>query len=96
MQLDFEILVLAALAGIVAARTLGWNPWKLLGQLMLVVILLPLFWLAFESDPQVVQEATNSMIGRIGDSLPSAFFGELAGIVAGWIPRIAKDLSKGI
>ena len=96
MELNVLIVVVAALAGMVAARNLGWDPWKLLGQLMLVVILLPLFGLAFESDPQVLQEATNSMIGRIVDSLPSTFFGELAGIVAGWILRFAKDLSKGI
>ena len=96
MELDFVILVAAALVGMIAARNLGWDPWKLLGQLMLVVILLPLFGLFFESDPQVLQEATNSMIGRIVDSIPSTFLGEMAGIVAGWILRFAKDLSKGI
>ena len=84
------------MAGMVAARNLGWDPWKLLGQLMLALMLLPLFGLAFETDPQVVQEATNSMIGHIVDSIPSTFFGEMAGIAAGWILRFAKNRSKGI
>ena len=96
MELDFVILVAASLAGMVAAWTLGWNPWKLASQLMLALTLLPLFGLAFETDPQVVQEATNSMIGHIVDSIPSTFFGEMAGIAAGWILRFAKNRSKGI
>ena len=96
--MDTEILffLFAALAGMVAALFIGWDPVKLLGQLMLVLILLPLFWLAFETDPQVVQEATNSMIEQIVDSIPSAFVGEIAGIFAGWILRLAKGPSTGI
>ena len=96
MQIDFEVLFFAALVGTIAAAVVGWDPWKLAGQLMLGLTLLPLFRLAFETDPQVVQEATNSMIGHIVDSIPSTFIGEMAGIVAGWILRFAKDLSKGI
>ena len=36
------------------------------------------------------------MIGHIVDSIPSTFFGEMAGIAAGWILRFAKNRSKGI
>ena len=32
MELNFTLLVIAALAGMVAKSVVGWNPWKLLGS----------------------------------------------------------------
>ena len=95
MEFNFTLLVLAALAGMVTKLAVGWDPWKLLGSLTLVLLLLPLLSLAFESDPQVVQKATNTMIERIVAEIPSILVGEVAGVFAATILSFARSLFKG-
>ena len=44
VELNFTLLVIAALAGMVAKSIVGWDPWKLLGSLTLtftIILLLP-------------------------------------------------------
>ncbi len=95
MDFNFTLLVLAALAGMITKLAVGWDPWKLLGSLTLVLLLLPLLGLALENDPQVVQEATNTMIERIVAEIPSILVGEVAGVVAATILSFARNLFKG-
>ena len=99
MEFDFGLLVLAALVGMVIKLVVGWDPWKLLGFLTLtftlILLLPPLLGLAFENDPQVVQETTNAMIERIVGEIPSIVVGEVAGVFAGSILGFATSLFKG-
>ena len=99
MEFSFELLVLAALAGMVIKIFAGWDPWKLAGSLglafTLILLLPPLLGLAFENDPQVVQESTNAMIERIVAEIPSILVGEVAGVVAGSILGFATSLFRG-
>ena len=98
MELSFELLVLAALAGMVIKILVGWDPWKLLGSLgltfTLILLLPPLLGLGFESDPQVVQETTNTLIERIIAEIPSILIGEVAGVFAATIMSYARSLLK--
>lgn len=95
MEFNFTLLVLAALAGMITKLAVGWDPWKLLGSLTLVLLLLPLLSLAFKNDPQVVQEATNTMIERIVVEIPSILVGEVAGVFAATILSFIRSLFKG-
>ena len=99
MEFNFGFLILAALAGMFIQLVVGWDPWKLVGSLALalsLILLLPsLLGLAFESDPQVVQETTNAMIERIIAEIPSIVVGELAGVCAGTILSFATSLVRG-
>ena len=99
MELNFTIVVVAALAGMVAKSAIGWDPWKLLGFLTLTFAILllvaPLLELAFENDPQVVQEATNTLIERTVAEIPSIFIGEMAGAFAATVIVFARSLFKG-
>ncbi len=90
--MNFLLLVIAALAGMVAKVFLGWDPWKLIGAFGLMLIVLPILGLAFIHDPQALQAATNSNIERIVNSIPSTVIGEVAGFVAGTIFDIFKGL----
>ena len=95
MEFNFTLLVLAALAGMVARLVFGWDPWKLLGSLTLLLLLLPLPGLAFENDPQVVEEVTNSIIERIIAEIPSIVVGEVAGVFAATILSFVRSLFRG-
>lgn len=95
MEFNFSLLVIAAPAGMVIRLAVGWDIVKLLGSLTLVLLVLPLLGLALEYDPQVVQEATNSMIQRITAKIPSILTGEMAGVVAASILSFARSLFKG-
>ena len=99
MEFSFELLVLAALAGMVINILVGWDPWKLAGSLglafTLILLLPPLLGLAFENDPQVVQETTNEMIERIAAEIPSILVGEVAGVIAGSILGFTTSLFRG-
>ena len=95
MEFNFTLLVLAALAGMVAKLVFGWDPWKLLASLTLLLLLLPLLGLAFENDPQVVEEVTNSIIERIIAKIPSIVVGEGAGVFAATILSFARGLFRG-
>ena len=98
MEFSFELLVLAALAGMVIKILVGWDPWKLVGALglafTLILLLPPLLGLAFENDPQVVQETTNTLIERIIAEIPSILIGEVAGVFAATIMSYARSLFK--
>ena len=98
MEVSFELIVLAALAGMIIKSLVGWDPWKLAGSLGLVftlILLLPPFLgMAFENDPQVVQEMANTLIERIVTQIPSILIGEVAGVVAATIMSYVRSLSK--
>ena len=94
MEFSFTLLVLAALAGMIAKLVFGWDPWKLLGSLAFILLLLPLIGLAFEDDPQIVQKMTNNAIDKIIAAMPSIFIGEAAGVVAGTILSSVRSLFK--
>ena len=98
MEFDFGLLVLAALTGMVIKLVVGWNPSKLVGSLALgltLILLIPqLLGLAFESDPQVVQETTNAMIERLLAEIPSIVIGEVAGVFAGTILSFTTSLVR--
>ena len=99
MGFSFELLVLAALAGMVIKLLVGWDPWKLAGYLglafVLVLLLPPLLGLAFENDPQIIQETTNEIIEGIVDEIPSILVGEVAGVIAGSILGFVTNLFQG-
>ena len=95
MEFSFILLVLAALAGMIARFIIGWDPWKLLGSLIFIFLLLPLLGLAFEDDPLVVQEMTNNAIERIIAWMPSIIIGEIAGVFAGTLLSLVRSLFKG-
>ena len=99
MELNFTLLVIAALAGMVAKLIVGWDPWKLLGSLTLtftmLLLLPPLLGLAFENDPQVVQETTSTLIERVIAEIPSILVGEVAGVFAATILSFTRSLFKG-
>ena len=95
MEFNFTLLVLAALAGMVARLVFGWDPWKLLASLTLLLLLLPLLGLTFENDPQVVEEVTNSIIERIIAKIPSIVVGEVAGVFAPTILSSVRGLFRG-
>ena len=98
MELSFELIVLAALAGMVIKIFVGWDPWKLAGSLglvfTLILLLPPLLGIALENDPQVVQETTNTLIERIIAEIPSILIGEVAGVFAATIMSYARSLFK--
>lgn len=98
MELNFTLLVIAALAGMVAKSIVGWDPWKLLGSLTLtftiILLLPPMLGLAFENDPQVVQQTTNTLIERTIAEIPSILVGEVAGVFAATILSHARSLFK--
>ena len=99
MEMNFTLLVIAALAGMVAKLVVGWDPWKLLGSLTLaftmLLLLPPLFGVAFENDPKIVQETTNTLIERVIAEIPSILVGEVAGVFAATILSFARSLFKG-
>ena len=95
MEFNFSLLVLASLAGMVAKLVVGWDPLKLAGSLMFVLLFLPLFGVVFQNDPQVVQEMANTLAERIVAEVPSVFLGEVAGVFAGAILGVARSLFKG-
>ena len=99
MEFSFTFLVLAALAGMVTKLAVGWDPWKLLGYLTLtftMLLLLPaLLGVAFENDPQVVQEMTNKSIERVIAEIPSILVGEVAGVFAATILSLTRSLFRG-
>ena len=98
VEVNFTLLVIAASAGMVVKSFVGWDPWKLLGSLTLtftIILLLPLMLgLAFENDPHVVQQATNTLIERIIAEVPSILVGEVAGVFAATILSYTRSLFK--
>ena len=60
---------------------------KYVGLLMLALALLWWFGLVFETDPQVLEEATNSRIERIAASAPFRIAASLVVVIAAktWI-----------
>lgn len=95
MELNFFLLVVAALAGMIVKLFAGWDPWKLLGSLSLVLLFLPMLSLAFVTDPQVAQTAANSLVERVAGAFPSIIIGEVAGVFAGTIFGAIRGLFKG-
>ena len=71
MEINFFILVIAALAGLIINAIWGFDPVKLLGTLSLLVLFLPVLGLGFEQNPQAAQTMANRMIERIINALPS-------------------------
>ena len=51
MEVNFLLLVLAALGGMLTKVIFGWDPWKAFGFLTAVVLFLPIVGLGLISDP---------------------------------------------
>ena len=92
MEMNFLMLVIAALAGLIINAIWGFNPVAIIGGFSLLVLFLPIMGLGFEHDPQVVQAITNNMVDRIVTAMPSLIIGELAGSVATSIFKAVKEL----
>ena len=94
MELNFGMLVAAALAGLIVSAIWGFNPWAILGTFSLLVLFLPLLGLMFQTDPQAAQVAATSVLDRLMNALPSVVIGDVAGSVAGAIFKAGKDLFR--
>ncbi|MGA9047953.1 MAG: hypothetical protein WB588_03075 [Dehalococcoidia bacterium] len=92
MEINFILLVIAALFGLIINAIWGFNPWAIFGGISFLVMIFPILGLGFEHDPQVVQTMANVIIQRLLDSLPSLMIGELAGILASRIFRVIRGL----
>ena len=93
METEILFFLFAALAGMVTALFIGWDPWKLAGSLILAIpFVFPVLGLAFESDSAARQVRVDLMIKQITDAVPSVIFGEIVGFVAGLIFRYLKEL----
>lgn len=94
MELNFFLLVIAALMGMVIKAFVGWDPLKLLGSLTLALLFLPVLGLVFETDPEAAWLVTKSIIERVAAQLPSIMIGEVAGVFAVSIFDAVKGLFK--
>lgn len=94
MELNFGMLVAAALAGLIVNAILGFNPWAILGTFSLLVMLLPLLGLMFNTDPQAAQVAATSVLDRLVNALPSVVVGDVAGSVAGATFKAGNELFR--
>lgn len=94
MEVNFILLVFAALAGMVAKLAVAWDPWKLLGTLSLITLVLPVVQLGFIHDTESAQVVANGYIARLVNALPSIIIGEIAGVVAGTIFGFSADIAR--
>ena len=92
MEINFLLLVVAALVGLITNAIWGFNPWSMIGAFSLLVLFFPVLGLAFEHDPQAAQVIANGMVERITASLPSLIIGEVAGSVAATIFKAAREI----
>ena len=99
MELNFALLVAAAVAGLVAKLVLGWNPQAVLALLtsltLNVWLYVRLIDVAFVNDQLVVQEMTNVIVERLVSELASTIVGEVAGVYAATIFGVAKRWLSG-
>ena len=92
MEFNFALIFVAALAGLVAKRFIGWDPQRLwAGLILLIPFVFPALGLALETDSAAVQEKADSMIERVIASMPSVAIGDAAGLLAG----IVMDAVEG-
>lgn len=82
MEMQFEFLVLGALAGMGARTVVGFDPWKLIGTLSVITLFVPLVGIAFHQNPQVAQTMASQHLEAFIVALPSLVIGEVAGVVA--------------
>ena len=85
MELNFLLLVIAALAGLTAKVVFGFDPYKLAGTLGFMILLLPMIGIGLEKDVPEVQGLASEYIERLINALPSMIIGEVAGVIAGTI-----------
>lgn len=93
MEVNFLLLVAAALAGLVVNTICKFNPWAIFGTFSFLILLFPILGLGFQHDPQVVQSMTNAYIERLVNALPSLIVGEVAGMIAAGIFNTVTERS---
>ncbi len=82
MEMNFLLMVVAALAGLVVNAIWKFNLWAILGSVSFLLLVFPILGLGFQHDPQVAQAMANTITERLISSLPSLIIGELAGSAA--------------
>jgi len=92
MEVNFLMLVIAALVGLIINAIWGFNPVAIIGGFSLLVLFLPVLGLGFQHDPQIAQAIANSMADRIINAMPSLIIGELAGSVAATIFKVVRGI----
>ena len=90
MEIHFGVLVLCAFLGLVIGAITGQDPWKLVGSLAVVVLILPLFLITLQSDPEAMKAMSDRYIEYVIAKFPSMIIGEMAGVVASKIFRAFK------
>jgi len=92
MELNFGLLVFAALVGLIINAIYGWNPVAILSSISLLVLMLPLLAVAIQKDPQVALSMADDYTATVVLAMPSFIMGELAGNIAGEIFKPFKRL----
>ena len=92
MEVNFLMLVIAALVGLIINAICGFNPVAIIGGFSLLVLFLPVLGLGFQHNPQIAQAIADSMADRIINAMPSLIIGELAGSVAAAVFKASKGL----
>lgn len=91
--MSFEILVLAAFAGLCARALIGFDLVKAAGVVAFSILVIPgLFPIAVQHDPVVVQSMGAEYIQRVTDALPSIIIGQIAGLFAKEIFSLFKGI----
>jgi hypothetical protein len=90
--MNFIVLVICALLGLCTRLLIGFDPWKLLGSLSLVILVLPIFNISLQHDPQITQAMANDYTTHLITQLPSMLIGEIAGVFAKEIFSVTKGI----
>jgi len=81
--MSFEILVLAALAGLCARALFGWNPVAAIGAASLAILVIPgLINIGIQHDPMVAQSMAAAYTDKLVAAMPSMILSEVAGFFA--------------
>ena len=96
MGVHFLWLGFASLIGMMAIMITGWDPWKLVGVLIFVVLFSPIVQIGLVQDQVEQQNLVNAYIENLISALPSLIIGHIAGVVAGTILGFFADLGRGL
>jgi len=81
--MNFEILILAAFAGLCARALLGWNPVAAIGAASFAILVIPgLMDIGTQHDPAVAQTMVAAYTDKLVAAMPSMILSEVAGFFA--------------
>jgi hypothetical protein len=81
--MSFEILVLAAFAGLCARALFGWNPVAAIGAASFAILVIPgLIDIGIQHDPMVAQGMAAAYTDKLVEAMPSMIVSEVAGFFA--------------